>query len=269
MQTENKSSNRINDLFSNRKKNVLSVYLTAGYPALEDTVSILGALQEGGADMVEIGMPFSDPLADGKVIQESSQVALRNGMSLKKLFSQLKGIRERIHIPLILMGYLNPVLQYGMENFLSSCKECGIDGLILPDLPMREYEEKYRDLFIKYGVLLILLVTPQTPEERVREIAGISGGFLYLVSASSTTGKKASFSDEQISYFRRIKEMNLDIPGMIGFGISDREGFLQACEWAEGAIIGSAFIKALEGSDNPVVQTQKFLLDIRGREEAD
>ncbi len=261
------NTNRIDRLFKERKREVLSVYLTAGFPELGSTLPLIRVLQENGADMVEIGMPFSDPLADGPVIQQSSQTALQNGMTLRLLFEQLKDIRKDISIPLVLMGYLNPVLQFGMESFLRNCRDAGIDGLILPDLPLREFEEQYLSLFREFGIHLILLVTPQTGEERVRKIAGLSGGFLYMVAASSTTGKKATFSKEQVDYFRRIKDMNLDIPRLIGFGISDHEGLKHASEWADGAIIGSAFIRALQEKGDPAEQAAAFIRKIRKGED--
>jgi len=265
MQNKTTHNNRIDELFARKNEGVLSVYMTAGYPEIEDTVPLLVALQENGADMVEIGMPFSDPLADGKVIQESSQRALKNGMSLKILFSQLKGIREKVSIPLVLMGYLNPVLQFGLEAFLEACSKSGIDGVILPDLPALEYEQHFQSLFSHYGIHLILLVTPQTSDDRVKDLASLSGGFLYMVAASSTTGKTAVFTEEQLSYFSRISDLNLHIPRMIGFGISDRQGFDTASRYAGGAIIGSAYIKALGEGKDPVVSTASFLKGILGK----
>jgi len=237
--------NRIQQLFRKKHGGILSVYITAGYPEKENTVPVIRALQEHGADMVEIGIPFSDPLADGPVIQQSSQEALAGGMSLRLLFEQLKGIRENISIPLILMGYLNPVLKMGMVSFLSGCRKTGIDGVIIPDLPPGEYESLYREKFGEYGILHPLLVTPQTSPERVRYIAGLSGGFLYMVSDASTTGTKDSISEPQRAYFNRIREMDLPVPGLIGFGISNHETFSAACSYARGAIIGSAFIRML------------------------
>lgn len=238
--------NRIDKLFAAKDKEVLSIYMTAGYPALDDTAGMLEALEQGGADMVEIGMPFSDPLADGPVIQHSSQVALSNGMSLKKLFTQLENIREKVSIPLLLMGYLNPVLRFGMDAFLERCSQVGIDGLIIPDLPPDEYAAVYQSKFDKYGIYHALLITPQTDEERVRKIASLSGGFLYMVAVSSTTGARSAVKDEQLAYFERIRAMELDIPRLIGFGISNQETFFKASIHAEGAIIGSAFIRMLQ-----------------------
>ena len=211
--------NRIDQLFSEKKKHILSIYMTAGYPSLEDTVQVIQYLQAYGADMIEIGMPFSDPLADGPVIQESSQRALKNGMNTSVLFRQLEGIREKVSIPLILMGYLNPVLQFGMERYLSECRRIGIDGLIIPDLPLDEFESDYKDVFEQYGIHLSMLITPHTSIERIRRIASLSRGFLYVVSDASTTGAKGTINDQQLSYFKRIHNMNLDFPRLIGFQI--------------------------------------------------
>jgi tryptophan synthase alpha chain len=244
-------ANRIDTLFREKEDKILSIYMTAGYPALNDTPRLLEMLQDSGADMVEIGIPFSDPLADGPVIQQSSQKALQNGMTLDLLFNQLQGIRRRISMPLVLMGYLNPILQMGMKVFLSKCRDTGIDGVIIPDLPAFEYEEKYLELFSSYGIYHSLLITPQTSEERIRKIAGLSGGFLYLVAASSTTGARTSIGIPQQEYFERIKKMELPLPGLIGFGISNRDTFQTACRHARGAIIGSAFIKAI-GEESPL-----------------
>ena len=239
--------NRINQLFQDKKENIFSVYFTAGYPNLNDTISIIQMLEKNGADLIEIGMPFSDPVADGPVIQNSSTIALKNGMSIRKLFEQLAGIRETVKIPLILMGYLNPVLQFGVENFCQKCRETGIDGLILPDMPLSVYQEEFQSCFEKHGLHNILLITPQTSEERIRQIDDASSGFIYMVSSSSTTGAKNKISDFHADYFERVKNMKLKNPRLIGFGISNQETFQNACKYAEGAIIGSAFVKALEG----------------------
>lgn len=239
--------NRINQLFQDKKENILSVYFTAGYPQLDNTVTIIENLVENGVDLIEIGMPFSDPVADGPVIQHSSLVALHNGMTIKKLFEQLQDIREKVNIPLILMGYLNPVVQFGVERFCQKCAEVGIDGLILPDLPLNEYQEEYQPLFEKYNLHNILLITPQTSEKRLLQIDEASSGFIYMVSSSSTTGVKNNVSDFHQDYFERILRMDLKNPRLIGFGISNRETFENACKYAQGAIIGSAFVKALDG----------------------
>ena len=250
--------NRIAQLFQTKKQNIFSVYFTAGFPKLNDTETIITELAANGADLIEIGMPFSDPLADGKTIQQSSQVALENGMSLKLLFEQLAGIRQKVDIPLILMGYLNPVLQFGIEKFCQKCRKTGIDGLILPDLPVPEYETIYRPVFEQYGIYNIFLITPQTSPQRIRKIDGAANGFLYMVSSASTTGAKKGITDQQKAYFERINSMNLKNPSLIGFGISDKESFSQACRHAQGAIIGSAFIKALQNEGSLKENIQNF-----------
>jgi len=236
--------NRINQLFQS-KKDILSIYFTAGFPEPDATVPIIRALANAGVDMVEIGIPFSDPMADGPVIQQSSDTALKNGMSLKRLFSQLRDIRKEVHIPLLLMGYLNPVMQYGVENFCRDCRSTGIDGVILPDLPLEIYREEYKAVFESYGLQYVLLITPQTTVERIRMIDRESSGFIYMVSASATTGVKGKFTTEQKTYFHRIQQMKLTNPALIGFGISDHESFEVACSYMQGAIIGSAFVKML------------------------
>jgi len=244
--------NRIERLFSSKKKNILSIYFTAGFPQLNDTEIILNALQSTGADLIEVGMPYSDPLADGPVIQHSSMIALQNGMSIKLLFDQLNHFHNsssgiKSSAPLILMGYLNPVLQYGIEKFCSDAHSAGIDGLILPDLPMYEYEKEYRKIFEKYNLDFIFLITPETSEDRIKKIDKLSKGFIYAVSSSSITGKDKDLN-EQENYFKRIESMNLKSPVMIGFGIKDNKTFSQACKHAAGAIIGTAYIKAIENN---------------------
>ncbi len=251
--------NRINELFSRKDKNIVSVYLTAGFPELNDTSRIVCALQESGADMVEIGIPFSDPVADGPVIQGSSQIALKNGMSLNLLFDQLKNIRLKTSIPLLLMGYLNPVYRFGMENFARKCNETGIDGVIIPDLPMDYYRDEYQDLFHKYNLANILLITPQTPEKRIREIDDLTKGFIYMVSSYSTTGSRENFDEIQEAYFKKIKRLNLKSPCLIGFGVGNRDTFRTACSYANGAIIGSAFIKALDSRDSIEENVRSFI----------
>jgi len=255
--------NRIDKLFSEKKNNILSIYFTAGYPKLNDTVSILKTLEKSGADLVEIGIPFSDPLADGPVIQKSSQAALENGMSLKKLFEQLHGIRQHIQIPLIMMGYLNPVLQYGIENFCRDCQKTGIDGIILPDLPVKEYMESYRPIFNQYSLHNIFLITPQTSEDRIRLVDEMDGGFVYMVSSSSTTGAKNTIIDAQEAYFKKIDALSLKKPKLIGFGISNHETFTKACKYANGAIIGSAFINVLTAGNNIEKNIEQFIRSIR------
>src|SRR5690554_347068 len=238
--------NRIHQKLQEDKK-LLSIYFTAGYPALNDTVQIIHDLERNGVDMIEIGLPFSDPLADGPTIQSSSTQALKNGMTTAILFDQLKDIRKSVQIPLIIMGYFNPVLQYGVENFCKKCREIGIDGLILPDLPLDVYQEKYEAIFKSYGLVNIFLITPQTSDDRIAQIDAASGGFIYMVSSASVTGSQDGFGRDQEAYFQRIADMNLKTPQVIGFGISNSETFQQATKWAKGAIIGSAFIKYLTG----------------------
>ncbi len=237
--------NRINQVFKEKKNNLLSIYFTAGHPELQSTPEILLTLQSSGADMVEIGMPFSDPLADGPVIQESSQQALKNGMNLKLLFHELRNIRERVTIPLLLMGYLNPVMHFGVENFCKQCSEIGIDGVILPDLPLEEFVDHYQWMFKDNGLHFVFLITPQTSLERIRMIDSLSQGFIYVVASSSTTGIKGRFDEQQIGYFERIKALNLRNPLLIGFGITHKESFDKACQYANGAILGTSFVKML------------------------
>ena len=234
--------NRIHQKLKEDKK-LLSIYFTAGYPNLNDTTYIIQNLEKSGVDMIEIGLPFSDPLADGPTIQASSTKALKNGMTTETLFEQIKDIRKTVSIPLIIMGYFNPILQYGVEAFCEKCKEIGIDGLILPDLPADVYDEEYKALFEKYGIINIFLITPQTSDKRIRYIDSISNGFIYMVSSASTTGAQSGFGEEQTNYFNRITNMNLNNPQIVGFGISNNETFTQATKHTKGAIIGSAFIK--------------------------
>jgi len=252
--------NRINQLFQTKKEKILSIYFTAGFPAIQDTETIIRTLAHEGADLIEIGMPFSDPLADGPVIQKSSQIALENGMTLRLLFEQISCIRKHTQIPLILMGYLNPVLQYGMENFLKKCWEIGIDGCILPDLPLKVFKSEYLELFQKYQVSNVFLISPQTSSERIREIDNLSDSFIYVVAASSITGARNKFEDYQLAYFQKIRNMKLKNPSIIGFGISNRETFDIACEYASGAILGSAFVKALQAEGgNLETRIQTFI----------
>jgi len=260
---KNKKMNRINKLFQRKQTDILNIYCTAGYPQLESTKEILLQLEKSGADLVEIGMPYSDPLADGPTIQASSTIALENGMSIVTLFQQLEGIRETIELPIILMGYLNPVMQYGVEAFLRKCKEVGVDGLIIPDLPMFEYKQLYQSLFEEHGIKLIFLITPQTSVERIKVIDEISNAFIYVVSTASTTGKESGFGEYNKAYFKRIKEMNLKNPSLIGFGISDNEAYQTACEYTNGAIIGSAFIRMLEKSKNQAKDIADFIKTIK------
>lgn len=236
--------NRISQKLQEDKK-ILSIYFSAGYPNLNDTVQIIQDLEKSGIDMIEIGLPFSDPLADGPTIQASSTTALHNGMTSQILFDQLKDIRKSVNIPLVIMGYFNPMLQYGVENFCKKCAEIGIDGLIIPDLPVDVYAEQYKATFDKYGLINVFLITPQTSEERIRFIDSVSDGFIYMVSSASVTGSQAGFGNTQETYFKRIANMNLKNPQVIGFGINNAETFNQATQYAKGAIIGSAFIKHL------------------------
>ncbi len=252
--------NRINQKLQENKK-LLSIYFTAGYPQLHDTVGIIQDLEDHGVDMIEIGLPFSDPLADGPTIQESSTAALENGMHTELLFDQLKDIRKTVAIPLIMMGYFNPVLQYGVESFCKKCQEIGIDGIILPDLPLDVYQEKYESIFKKYGLINVFLITPQTSDERIRAIDAASDGFIYMVSTASTTGAKDGFGEEQRSYFERIAAMELKNPQIVGFGISNKTTFEQATRYTKGAIIGSAFIKNL--TENGTQKIGGFVQGIR------
>ncbi|TXE11126.1 tryptophan synthase subunit alpha [Seonamhaeicola algicola] len=240
--------NRINQKLQENKK-LLSIYFTAGYPSLNDTVSIIQDLEKNGVDMIEIGLPFSDPLADGPTIQDSSTQALKNGMTTEVLFNQLKDIRKTVNIPLIIMGYFNPMLQYGVEAFCKKCKEIGIDGLIIPDLPVDVYHEEYQATFEKYGLINVFLITPQTSDERIRFIDSVSNGFIYMVSSASTTGAKSGFGNEQAAYFERINSLNLKNPQIVGFGISNNSTFKAATKYAKGAIIGSAFVKHITANN--------------------
>ncbi|HUZ59547.1 MAG TPA: tryptophan synthase subunit alpha [Hanamia sp.] len=253
--------NSIQKLFTEKKKNILSIYFTAGFPELKDTEKILKSLQDQGADMIEIGMPYSDPLADGPVIQNSDMKALHNGMTIKILFEQLNKCIGKIHVPLILMGYLNPVLQYGFEKFCVDAKNAGIGGIILPDLPIAEFENKYHKILKKNNLDFIFLITPETSEERIQKIDSLSDGFVYAVSSSSVTGRDTNL-DAREKYFRRIKGMNLKNKVMIGFGIKDHKTFDQACKYAAGAIIGTAYIKAIENPGSIDSNTEKFLNSI-------
>jgi len=251
---------RIQSVFQSGKK-VLNVYCTAGFPELNSTLPVMEALQENGADIIELGMPYSDPLADGPVIQESGSRALANGMTIKVLFEQLKDMRSRIRIPVVLMGYLNPVLQYGFRRFCEDAAKVGVDGLILPDLPILEFEREYRAILEEFGLDLIFLVTPETSEERIRRIDSLSSGFLYAVSSSSTTGSDKSFADVD-AYLARLSAMKLKNPILVGFGIRDRESFQTATKHTSGAIIGTAYIRALENNSDIAAATKLFLQGI-------
>lgn len=240
--------NRINALFAQKQKNILSIYFTAGFPQLESTVEVITELQDNGIDLIEIGIPFSDPMADGPTIQESGTIALRNGMSLGKLFGQLADIRNSVRIPLIMMGYLNPIMQYGFENFCAKCKEVGVDGAIIPDLPFDDYISEYKAIADRYDIKIIMLITPETSEKRIRLIDENTDGFVYMVSSASTTGAQSSFSEQKQDYFQRIHSMNLKNPRLIGFGISNKATLESAQANANGAIIGSKFVTLLKES---------------------
>ncbi|SOE22126.1 tryptophan synthase, alpha chain [Spirosomataceae bacterium TFI 002] len=251
--------NRIDQLFARKQERVLNIYFTAGFPKLNSTLSVLQAVQDGGADIAEIGMPYSDPIADGETIQQSNNIALNNGMSLAKLFEQLAPMRQNITIPVILMGYINPVLQFGVEAFCKKCHEVGVDGLILPDLPMQEYLDEYKETFDKYGLHNIFLITPQTIPDRVQHIDKNSAGFIYMVSSASITGSTSGITPQMEDYFNRINAMGLKNPRLIGFGISDSETFTTASKHGQGAIIGSAFIRAIENQEDPEASAKQFI----------
>ncbi len=251
---------RITELFRNKKNHILNIYCTAGYPRLNSTIEVMQALQEFGADIIELGIPYSDPLADGPVIQESSSVALSNGMTIKKLFEQLKDFRKEIQLPVVLMGYLNPVLQFGFEKFCKQASELGIDGLILPDLPAHEFESIYQPVIKKYNLDFIFLITPETSDERIKKLDQLSSGFLYAVSSSSTTGNSVKTDVQE--YLGRLQDLDLTNPVLVGFGISTKSEFDAVCQCAQGGIIGSAYIKALKNSADVKADTKSFLSSI-------
>lgn len=258
------SMNRLERLFSRKRANILNVYFTAGYPKLHDTEHIIRALDDAGADLIEVGMPYSDPLADGPTIQESGQVAIRNGMNVPLLFEQIRAARKHTDIPIVLMGYFNPVMQYGEQRFFEECAAAGVDGLILPDLPVYEYEHFYQEQIAQAGLQMSFLITPQTEEARIRKISALSTGFIYMVSNSAITGAQTGISKEQLAYFERIQAMRLPQPRLIGFGISSQETFDTACRYADGAIIGSAFIRALGKGEDVRHTTHEFVGSIIG-----
>jgi tryptophan synthase alpha chain len=249
---------RIDQLFREKKERILNVYCTAGYPHADSTVPVIKALQDSGADLVELGMPYSDPLADGPVIQGSSSVALKNGMTISRLFRQLENFRKEITIPVVLMGYLNPLLQYGFERFCAQATAVGVDGLIIPDIPMYEFEKEYKDIMEKHGLDFIFLVTPETSDERIKKLDSLTNGFLYAVSSSSITGSEKDFT-AVTGYLNKLNQLGLRNPVLVGFGIKDKKGFEMACAHANGAIIGSAFIKALEGAADVEAKTKEFV----------
>jgi tryptophan synthase alpha chain len=249
---------RIKELFDTKHNRILNVYCTAGYPHLTSTLEVMNALQNNGADLIELGMPYSDPLADGPVIQNSGLVALANGMTIETLFAQLKDARKEINVPIILMGYMNPVLQYGFEKFCASAASVGVDGLILPDLPEYEFETEFGAIIKQYGLDFIFLVTPETSDERIQKLDSLSTGFLYAVSSSSTTGSDKNMTDVD-SYLQKLQSMQLKNPVLVGFGIKDKQTFDAACAYSNGAIIGSAYIKSLENSKDLSATTKEFL----------
>lgn len=253
---------RIKQAFEEDNGPLLNIYFTAGYPELESTIPTLKALEEGGADLVELGMPYSDPLADGETIQASSSVALANGMSINKLFEQLDGVRDEVSVPILLMGYLNPIMQFGVERFCAECQKVGIDGLIIPDLPLELFDAEFAEVFQRFELDFVFLITPETKEDRIKKIDQRSTGFIYMVSSSSTTGGTGGLSDTRVDYFKRIRSMNLQNKRMIGFGISDKNSFDQATEYADGAIVGSAFIKQL-GKDASKEAIKSFIQKIK------
>ena len=257
--------NRIKKLFSEKKSNILNVFYTAGFPTLTDTVAIAHQLEQAGADIIEIGIPFSDPIADGPVIQESNKIALDNGMTLKILLQQVIEVRAKVNLPVILMGYINPIMQYGIENFCKDAAAAGVDGVILPDMPMDEYQAEYKSIFESYGLSNTFLISPTTSEKRIRQIDDATDGFIYAVSSSSTTGAKQGFNPEQESYFKKLQSLKLKNPFLIGFGISNHQTFSKACEYASGAIVGSAFISLLRDSKDLRRDVQKFVKELRNQ----
>lgn len=254
--------NRITNLFQQKTHNILSIYFCAGYPILDNTIDVIRTLEQQGIDMIEIGIPFSDPMADGEVIQEAASQALRNGMTLRYLFNQLKNIRKDVHIPLILMGYFNPIMQYGFEHFCQSCKECGIDGMIIPDLPFKDYMEEYRSIANQYNLHIIMLITPETNTQRIYEIDNHTKGFIYMVSSAAITGVQKDFNKQKQAYFHRIKAMGLHNPVMIGFGISNKQTYQSAATHASGCIIGSKFISLLKKENGNALKAITELKEI-------
>ena len=261
--TNNKEMNSIKNIFQKKDKNILSIYFTSGFPKLDDTTKIIAELEKSGVDFIEVGLPYSDPLADGPTIQDSSQVALQNGINLDLIFEQLLSIKDSNKTPLVLMGYLNQMLKYGEEKFCQKVVDCGIDTVIIPDLPMIEFENHYKQLFEKYGINNVFLITPHTSEDRIKKIDSYTQSFIYVVASASITGAKGEISQQQIDYFQRIKAMNLQNNLIVGFGISDKKTFTTACQYVNGAIIGSAFIQFLK--NNPIEKINNYLYSIQGR----
>jgi len=261
--------NRITALFERKEKNILNIFYTAGFPGLNDTKRIAESLQAAGADIIEIGIPFSDPIADGPTIQESNKIALDHGMNVALLIEQVKVLRSTVTIPVVLMGYLNPVMQYGVEKFMRDAAGAGVDGLILPDMPLDEYVKDYQSLADSLNLSVSFLISPTTSESRIRKIDAVSNGFIYAVSSSSTTGAKQEFSEDQISYFKKLQSLGLKNPFLIGFGISSHQTYSQACEYSAGAIVGSAFITALKESNNLPSDIKSFVKKIKLGSERD
>jgi tryptophan synthase alpha chain len=255
--------NRITALFENKQRNILSVFYTAGFPRLEDTVTIGVQLEAAGVEMIEIGIPFSDPIADGPTIQDSNKIALDQGMNLKLLLKQVKELRSKVSFPIVLMGYLNPVVQYGVEQFCRDAAEAGVDGLILPDMPLEEYLGEYKSLMESLNLSIAFLISPTTSAMRIKQIDSISNGFIYAVSSSSTTGARNEFSEDQLNYFKKLEDMNLHNPFLIGFGVSNHQTYSQACTHAAGAIVGSSFITALKQGNNLEAVIPAFIKSIR------
>lgn len=251
---------KLTNLFKTKQSNLCSVFFTAGFPNLNDTEQIIKNLESNGVDFIEVGLPYSDPLADGPTIQHSSSIALENGMNLDIIFSQLEALKDSVKTPLVLMGYLNQILKYGEDKFCQKCKDCGIETVIIPDLPMIEYENHYQQLFANYGISNVFLITPQTSEERIRKIDKITNAFIYVVASSSITGAKGEISEKQIAYFERIQKMNLKSTLIVGFGISNKSTFNTACKYMNGAIIGSAFINFLQ--EKGVAEIPSFVTEI-------
>jgi len=256
--------NRLQQKFQDKKENLLTVYFTAGYPELEDTATIIKELEASGVDIIEVGMPFSDPVADGPTIQASSLKALSNGMSIKKLLEQLRAIKDEVNVPILLMGYINPIWKFGVENFMAACEESGVSGLILPDIPLNEYQSDYKPLYEKHNLSNVFLITPQTSDERIRAYDEACNGFIYMVSSASTTGaNKAVDAEKQVAYFNRVKAMGLKNPTQIGFNIKDKASFDRACSYANGGIIGSAFINKISEEGDLKLKVREFVKSIR------
>jgi len=255
--------NRLTKLFSEKQSEILNIYFTAGHPKLDSTVEVIQNLTDLGVDLIELGVPYSDPMADGETIQNSSSIALKNGMTLQTLFKQVAASRKTSHVPIILMGYYNQMMQYGLERFLQSCQHSGVDGLIIPDLPMSIYKRDYQELFQQYDLKIAFLITPETSNERILLADELSSAFIYVVSKSSITGSAGAIDHAQKKYFKRIEGLNLKTPRLIGFGIHDRETYLTACDNSNGAIIGSAFIRVLDTADNLTEDIAHFISTIR------